>query len=1236
MTRWMASNLRLLLLAALLVEVSSDVSIDGAGVEEWAAAFGSELYELSLKYSGAEFIRQEYERRDDVHVERVNGIKVVQEMATKMENMLENKVLAVKKLRDKVEEAHEMYDYNPDIQFEYFNSNLVNTNTTGRNDRDLHLRKTFDLTPNEHFNDIPVNIINSTVQVAANVYNFGTEVLNGIAETEVLNEVFQENYERDPTLTWQYFGHNTGFFRNYPGIEWEPDSRGLDLYDCRKRGWYISSATSPKDVVILVDTSGSMTGSRHEVAKHTVNTIMSTLGDDDFFNVISFGDTTSFIRSCFNGTLVQANADNKNLIKQGLKQMPKPQKIADFELALVEAFELLESFQKKVRKFNNTGLGANCNQAIMLITDGAHETYEEVFDKYNEDRHVRVFTYLIGADIKDDPNVKWMSCNNKGYYTRIGAFADVEENASKYIHVLSRPMVIEQDHITVWTNVYMDTLGLQLMTTVSQPVFNKKESNREQGILLGVAGVDVPVKELLKLTPAYKLGVNGYPFAITNNGYILYHPDLRPRDENGELKPNYNSVDLAEVELSDIDEQEYERTSLELVQNKLRTAMVDRETGYMNMTVRMHSKDMKRLHFRLNHYYYTDLAGTPFSLGIVLSDRAAGDSQLIGLETFTVPSGNGSEGAVGDLCLLKEGLENLFNDTEAAVLANWIYCNLNNTEGMTMTRPQALEKYLRLAMENSGYLSAKCDPELINHVIFDAKVTQPIVSYWEGIYEAPSRTPPMLSNETLARQALYQALCDNETMPTEPQTTAVYANSTDFLITNPTDGWLSVQPTTSPSVNQTTSNATDIPMTLNLTSPAFFGVTQEEQMTTQKDDVVTTNAPEMTTNDGSLWDGVILSFVGTMGGLTRIFPNPYATQKSKFAEEFPNTIEEEYYQRAAETSTQKFIYSVPLQGQEDGYTADGSEYLVTASAPVLVTKDGKRSIAAAIGLQMLSDFLKDMFLETTTMHRQDCNSVAFDCELTCYNESVGCYLLDEHGYIVMSKEQQEIGMHFASLTEYARVFDRMLDTGVYVEIKQIDYQAMCQETVMHISAASHLLDPLISISTFLMGFTKQVILLLSQVGLYYSWEVSYAEGTVVTEEVISTPCDKEMTYYSANSDRLPQTSFIQKQCEDCKKSYSMDAVPHSNLILLIVDKDCTCDILRPKHLEPVKVEYNSSRWCQRLRTQVHRRRPEPCHSQHPLENSTDCGRGSWLCPSLPWILLMLLVKSILTYVSSRT
>ena len=43
------------------------------------------------------------------------------------------------------------------------------------------------------------------------------QVLNGVAWSEDLDPYFRENYEEDPTLTWQYFGSATGFFRNYPG-----------------------------------------------------------------------------------------------------------------------------------------------------------------------------------------------------------------------------------------------------------------------------------------------------------------------------------------------------------------------------------------------------------------------------------------------------------------------------------------------------------------------------------------------------------------------------------------------------------------------------------------------------------------------------------------------------------------------------------------------------------------------------------------------------------------------------------------------------------------------------------------------------------------------------------------------------------------------------------------------------------------------------------------------------------
>merc|ERR1719278_2177834 len=110
--------------------------------------------------------------------------------------------------------------------------------------------------------------------------------------------------------------------------------------------------------------------------------------------------------------------------------------------------------------------------------------------------------------------------------------------------------------------------GYRLMTSVSIPVFDKKNHTTREHLglkqsaspdlkhlkkvriaeLLGVAGTDVPISEIEKLTPPDQLGVNGYSFAVNNNGYVLYHPDLRPMFQEI-LKPNYNSVDLQEVEL---------------------------------------------------------------------------------------------------------------------------------------------------------------------------------------------------------------------------------------------------------------------------------------------------------------------------------------------------------------------------------------------------------------------------------------------------------------------------------------------------------------------------------------------------------------------------------------------------------------------------------------------------------------------------------------------------------------
>jgi len=50
---------------------------------------------------------------------------------------------------------------------------------------------------------------------------------------------------------------------------------------------YTSAAAPPKNIIILLDNSGSMTGLRMEIAKTTVKKIMESLNENDFFNLIT-------------------------------------------------------------------------------------------------------------------------------------------------------------------------------------------------------------------------------------------------------------------------------------------------------------------------------------------------------------------------------------------------------------------------------------------------------------------------------------------------------------------------------------------------------------------------------------------------------------------------------------------------------------------------------------------------------------------------------------------------------------------------------------------------------------------------------------------------------------------------------------------------------------------------------------------------------------------------------------
>ncbi|GBP42127.1 hypothetical protein EVAR_21131_1 [Eumeta japonica] len=656
-------------------------------VQAWAVKLGTELWHFG------DFITRRKEVQDSfksAQVESRDGEKLVQSMADDIHSMMELKISAVKRIVEAAENmAFDKQNEPIPEDFQFYNSKEMedppeleeydSSITTMEPEFVIENviprppSKNAYMYPNHHFSNIPVNVNFSSVHVPTNVYSWAPDVIRGIYWSEGLDTHFINNYHSDPTLSWQYFGSSSGFMRHYPAMKWKADP--VDIYDCRTRAWYMEAAASPKDVIVLVDRSGSMTGQRRDIAKHVVTNILDTLGNNDFVNVLTFAETVEEVVPCFEDSLVQATLGNLRELKLALDNFETTE-IANFSAALTRAFELLEIYR------NNSG-GANCNQAIMLVTDGVPYNYKEIFEKYNwmYDTPVRVFTYLIGREVKVVPlqvadvrEVKWMACANRGFYVHLSTLAEVQERVLEHVNVLARPLVLQRhDHPVVWTPVYANVTDpkvadylweqreraeqkerfmsqrrdkalfnsekeqdrrwrmrqmkqgqyseignsqYQLMTSVSMPVYDLRHNEMRIAKILGVAGTDVPLSEIQALMTPYKVGVNGYAFVVTNNGYILIHPDLRPVFEQI-LKPSYNSIDIIEVELFD-DDRGPRNFSKEL--NALRKEIIDQKTGNKVMNVKYHLDDMKRVARMKRHYFWRGIPGSPFTLVVTLPE----------------------------------------------------------------------------------------------------------------------------------------------------------------------------------------------------------------------------------------------------------------------------------------------------------------------------------------------------------------------------------------------------------------------------------------------------------------------------------------------------------------------------------------------------------------------------------------------------------------------------------------
>jgi voltage-dependent calcium channel alpha-2/delta-2 len=620
----------------------------------------------------------------------VDGAALAKEIAEKQAKVLKEKMDALKEAVEFAEEKAAEYRWDDKLTMEdldYIHSKRVN-----ESDPNFQHDEKFQQTVNHN---------SSSVHIPVEIYEGDIRILNGLAWTAALDEIWKKNSEKYPSLLWQYFGSQTGIMRNFPASKWRGE--GVDLYDVRRRPWYTQGASSPKDMLILIDTSGSTHGQALALMKQSAKSLLETLGENDFVNVAHFSDTAEVV-GCFED-FVQANYRNKKVLFDAIDQL-QAKGMASYAKGFEFAFEQFikyDNYTEFEPSERLEGEGANCNRVIMFLTDGGTEMPEEVFKKYNwPEKKIRIFSYAVGPTANPVNAVKWIACSNRGYFYSVPAMGAIRSTVQAYQEGLSKGLVGNNSQEFRLTRIYEDLWGLGMMTTVTLPVYNRTLGSTNQTIL-GVMGSDITVAELEQFIPKRKLGPNGYAFAINSNGYIVFHPNLKA--VHGWLSDPPN-VDLLEVEY-ETDEKE-----------ELRRSMIDGKTGKREITTFVGLPDGRYTDNKTRTYYFTTIEGTTFSVGVVLPDK----QKVYVDEVPQITIANG-------VALLEDALA----AGSSILVAPWDQCS--NVSAVSNISLPLQDLIYKMQEEPDD-----CNMKLLYELFFDVQVTKPMDEYWKTELEKLFKT----------------------------------------------------------------------------------------------------------------------------------------------------------------------------------------------------------------------------------------------------------------------------------------------------------------------------------------------------------------------------------------------------------------------------------------------------------------------------------------------------------------
>ncbi len=183
------------------------------------------------------------------------------------------------------------------------------------------------------------------------------------------------------------------------------------------------STTLPRELILVIDTSGSMSGEAIEQAKASIIYALDGLSAGDRFNILQFNSKVYALSS----QSLAANASNIGKAKAYVRRL-QANGGTEISLALDKALSQQNVASDRLRQ-------------VLFITDGAVSNESQLFNQIRDQlQNSRLFTIGIGSA----PNAHFMQRAaeiGRGTYTYIGKQSEVESKMVAMLDKLQKPTV---------------------------------------------------------------------------------------------------------------------------------------------------------------------------------------------------------------------------------------------------------------------------------------------------------------------------------------------------------------------------------------------------------------------------------------------------------------------------------------------------------------------------------------------------------------------------------------------------------------------------------------------------------------------------------------------------------------------------------------------------------------------------------------------------------------------------